>query len=345
MTIYTCEEEFNKKYPGINLTEYFKFISDNSLPKRIKFETANHHILPNWAFPEFSKFKEFNWNCAILTHKNHLIAHFMLWDKWKVSNNASPVLLMCKDKERKSWSLEDINLYSNLYDSACKRHAESVSKRHTGKINSIETRNKISETRIKNKTNKGKMYCVLIETGKYVHIETEEYKKNKNILYLHANANKPAWNTGLTLEHLHKKVWCKLNGSSEFIHITTEEYKKNKHLYTHSSTGIVLEKGFLPAYNKITSKIERITTEEYNENLEKYTHPAKNLIWYNNNVSNKRIKLGETIPDGYIKGRLKTDISREKRETLTCLVCNMTGGAGNMKRYHFDNCKLFTRDS
>lgn len=33
--------------------------------------------------------------------------------------------------------------------------------------------------------------------------------------------------------------------------------------------------------------------------------PAKNRIWYNNGQVNKRLKLDQTIPDGFIKGALK----------------------------------------
>jgi hypothetical protein len=57
MTTYSTQEIFNSKYPDLDLREYFEFIQERSLPAKIKFETANHHILPRWAFPEVSSFR------------------------------------------------------------------------------------------------------------------------------------------------------------------------------------------------------------------------------------------------------------------------------------------------
>jgi hypothetical protein len=48
--------------------------------------------------------------------------------------------------------------------------------------------------------------------------------------------------------------------------------------------------------------------------------------------------LGETLPEGF---RWGWTIPPHKLKT--CPHCGTTGGGGNMKRYHFDNCKL--RDS
>ncbi len=53
-------------------------------------------------------------------------------------------------------------------------------------------------------------------------------------------------------------------------------------------------------------------------------------------VNNIQVKtaLGETLPDGFRWGYTV------KRTTLTCPHCDLTGVGPNMKRYHFDNCRL-----
>jgi bisphosphoglycerate-dependent phosphoglycerate mutase len=35
----------------------------------------------------------------------------------------------------------------------------------------------------------------------------------------------------------------------------------------------------------------------------------------------------------------RSEAMRKPRRVFTCPHCNLTGGGGNMKRYHFDNCK------
>jgi hypothetical protein len=80
MNIYQFLErkEHNQHY----LKRYLKFVLEcnriNSLATPEYFE--KHHILPKAKdmFPEYSSFKDNPWNCAILTFRQHLLAHFML---------------------------------------------------------------------------------------------------------------------------------------------------------------------------------------------------------------------------------------------------------------------------
>jgi hypothetical protein len=96
MSIYTPQEKFAEKYPDIDLSTYFEFIKDNSLPKKIKHKTSCHHILPKWAFPEYESLKDNKWNEAILEYKNHLNAHIILAKIWSVHENTFTVFMMSK---------------------------------------------------------------------------------------------------------------------------------------------------------------------------------------------------------------------------------------------------------
>ena len=60
-------------------------------------------------------------------------------------------------------------------------------------------------------------------------------------------------------------------------------------------------------------------------------------IWVNNNIEELRVDKN-IIPEGYIIGRLKT-IKGYKYDNVECPYCGKIGSGGNMKRYHFENCK------
>ena len=63
------------------LNRYVNFIfacieKNKDLPE--DYYTERHHILPRSMWPELSDFKENEWNCSVLTARQHLIAHLIL---------------------------------------------------------------------------------------------------------------------------------------------------------------------------------------------------------------------------------------------------------------------------
>ena len=98
----------SKKHNEHHLNRYVKFIR-NCMIKNKNFcgYTENHHIIPKAKslFPEYTCFKTHPWNCAILTARQHFIAHMILrkvyyWSKsanhaaWRMANNKN-----CENKE------------------------------------------------------------------------------------------------------------------------------------------------------------------------------------------------------------------------------------------------------
>lgn len=84
MDIYAIlsSKPHNKHY----LDRYHKFIQVcrqvNSLKTKEELGyTEKHHICPRAKdmFPEYKSLKEYNWNCAVLSSRQHFIAHWMLW--------------------------------------------------------------------------------------------------------------------------------------------------------------------------------------------------------------------------------------------------------------------------
>lgn len=92
------------------------------------------------------------------------------------------------------------------------------------------------------------------------------------------------------------------------------------------------------AYQEKTKKsmIERDCYEQHSKWMLE-NNPTRNTIWVNNGKENTRVNKNE-IPDGFIKGRLKNYTLNHTE--MTCPHCNKIGKGPNMKRYHFDNCKL-----
>lgn len=64
------------------LNKYITFITNcQAQNKSYSGYTEQHHICPKAddMFPEFTSFKEFSWNCAKLTTRQHFIAHLLLY--------------------------------------------------------------------------------------------------------------------------------------------------------------------------------------------------------------------------------------------------------------------------
>jgi len=100
---------FNETHPTINLFEYFSFIESHRTHKQ-KFKTSNHHILPRWAFPQFSNLREHEWNSVHLTHIDHLNAHVLLARLWPVFQNTNSVVRMLS-------KIHNINEYQDIIES------------------------------------------------------------------------------------------------------------------------------------------------------------------------------------------------------------------------------------
>lgn len=82
-------------------------------------------------------------------------------------------------------------------------------------------------------------------------------------------------------------------------------------------------------------------TDEAKQKISKATTGVKKPLGHGAKVS--AAKKGVPSP---LKGRILGPYSEERKQsqrkpkkTIICPHCNKEGGAGNMVRYHFDNCK------
>lgn len=73
---------------------YFSLIEKSLNQNREKLKTINinyirydnHHILPKSIFPEYSNLKKYKWNGVLLTPREHLLCHILIWKHYKKLN-------------------------------------------------------------------------------------------------------------------------------------------------------------------------------------------------------------------------------------------------------------------
>lgn len=69
-------------------------------------------------------------------------------------------------------------------------------------------------------------------------------------------------------------------------------------------------------------------------------NPSRDTQWYNNGTKSFRLKPDDPrVLDLNLKEGRLTSIEGFVYENQTCPHCGKVGSGGNMKRYHFDNCK------
>lgn len=109
----------NKLY----LKRYIRFIEACAQKNQILIETQyteKHHICPKSKdmFPEYASFKDFPWNCVILTYRQHIIAHILLLKTFNTQSQALSVLRTSGQIHAKNHNLRSVN--TRLIESAKK---------------------------------------------------------------------------------------------------------------------------------------------------------------------------------------------------------------------------------
>lgn len=98
------------------LVKYYNFVTNcvkvnsTKTPEELHY-TENHHILPKSKdmFPEYKSFKKFPWNRAILTYRQHIIAHILLWKSYNTVSQTLSILRTVNQKHTKHLNLKSIN--------------------------------------------------------------------------------------------------------------------------------------------------------------------------------------------------------------------------------------------
>lgn len=150
--------------------------------------------------------------------------------------------------------------------------------------------------------------------------------------------------TGLTFAELRKKRFNKTldeNGSREVLSQKHKEWlSKNenptKRKEVRSKISNTLREGIASGRIKTT---KGMIIPKISEKLKGNT-AVKGYKWYNDGTKDFRFLPSDPKTKNLFKGRLYKNVELGfSYELVTCPHCGKQGGGGNMKRYHFDNCK------
>lgn len=133
------------------LNKYTRFIRNCQLKNQgYTGYTERHHICPKAIdmFPEYSSFIYHPWNCAVLTARQHFIAHMLLW---KVYNNDSMT--------------RAFGVMSNYYSIKSSRIYQNIKQKYS-KVVSKQMKNTVT---------------VRKEDGTCMRISKEEFDKNEQV--------------------------------------------------------------------------------------------------------------------------------------------------------------------
>jgi len=359
MDIYTIlsSKPHNKHY----LDRYHKFIQAccqvNSLKTKEELGyTENHHICPKAddLFPNYKNFRTNKWNKAILTARQHFIAHLMLWKTYGGSQTKAIYFMVEMNQEnlkrssvyatlREDWAkinpfndtefIKNCNLEKHGVDHNSKRQEikQKISESHKGKVKSEEHRKNLSESK------KGHV-SALDENGNAIYVTSEEFKERNlqgatkgRSVYKDKDRN----NFSLSIDDprvISGEVISTMNdGRSNYININGDRvrvFKDDPRVlsgeYKHiNANTIVINNG------KSERRVTKDQLEEFTNcgwttgglpNEEKKTHIHK---FINGSIKRKMINpddIQKFIDDGWVKGR---GDNGKKLKQIRCVTTNI----------------------
>ena len=216
MDIYSVlsSKEHNSHY----LNRYITFINKCQLKnKSYTGYTERHHICPKAKdmFPEYNSFDLFPWNCAVLTLRQHFIAHMMLW---KIYSNCSQTFAFWAMKQKNNETLN-----SKIYEKLKLDIIDKITKINSGKV-WINDGNK--STIIP----KEKLDQYILEKGWYLgRVFSKEHKNNisNNAKERYKDPTKNPRYNAIVTEETRKKISEK-NTGRKMSHETKEKISKSK---------------------------------------------------------------------------------------------------------------------
>lgn len=235
------------------LRKYISFIE--SVPtKREKYDVV-HHICPKGkgCWPEFSNLKVHKWNASYLTHREHYIAHLLLWKSFKNIKSIVYSVNMMRN-------FHGTKFNSKLYAELMKSVSSLISKSNSG----IKRDQKFKDSVSKRTKNKIVVYDKRDpEKKKFVVDKTSEiYDKENHLFY--RNGEKHTSETKKKIGKKGKK-WITDGINSKMIY--PGELPEN----FYYGTSAVSDKEYLHGtnwyHNKLTGETKRFLPNEIKEDF------------------------------------------------------------------------------
>jgi hypothetical protein len=138
MTIYAIDNILSSKSHNPHyLKRYIRFIeSCQTLNEDYVGYTEKHHICPQSKdlFPEYKSFYKNPWNCAILTPRQHFIAHHLLWKAYPEMKSTRRAFFLMSHRDGNKL---DARTYAILSEENSKNSSESALKRVADKTHHL----------------------------------------------------------------------------------------------------------------------------------------------------------------------------------------------------------------
>lgn len=282
MDIYTILS--SKPHNPHYLRKYILFIH-NCQAKNIDYQgyTEKHHICPKAKdmFPEYSLFEKHSWNCAVLTARQHFIAHILLW---KTYRNRSTTMSLNIMKHTKGYKINS-KTYENLRIERALFISEYIKDTNVGKVNIMDgdSIRKIELTDFYKEKHKGQHSgTVMVTNG------TSSFRVNKD---------DPRLLSGELVGHTKGMAYAvDDNGDSHCVSKNDPRFSTGE-LKGNNAGKITITNG---KRNKRVDPNSEIP-EGWTRGMTKPSN--RNSIWINNGEISKMFK-GEEIPEGWTKGRI-----------------------------------------
>lgn len=271
------------------LNKYMRFIINCQSKNQDSLGyTEQHHICPKAhdMFPEYSSFVEHPWNCAVLTARQHFIAHMLLW---KTYNNRSTTLSLYLMKKVKGQ-----NINSKIYEKLKIQRSAYISD-YTKGINS-------------NMVN-------VLDSGKIRKVTSDEFNKGNfkgqhhgtvmvtnGVNSFRVSKDDPRLASGELFGHTRGMTYAIDSNGNRFYVKKDDPRFKTGELKGNNADTITITNGKtnrrINPNNNIPSGWFRGMTK----------NSPKGSTWINNGKTSKMFK-GNQIPEGWTKGRLfKTEL-------------------------------------
>lgn len=351
----------------MNFTDIFinhGYVNNRWLQRYLKFvhlfnttesaNTHNHHILPKSLFKEFKSFTKYPENKSIITHRAHLIAHYLLaraigGEMWYAYNNMNAFnvrmssrlyaygqeqLSLLQSIRQKKWLKTNDHPKGMLGKKHSIESKQKIGEYGKWKIHSDEIKHRLSEN-WKNKSESDKLEIInKISNSKIGQRHSDETKK---ILSDKANER---YSNGFKIEKTVEQI--------EKSRKTLREFYKNHGHHTKGKSyeeimGVEKAEALKkwkrennPMHDKSSrDKISKSNTGKKRSEETKYK--LSKLVPITNGTENKRLDpnlLSEYLDKGWWKGYTKKD-----EEKFSCKYCGVLTNRGNLNRWHDENCK------
>jgi hypothetical protein len=326
----------SKPHNSHYLNKYTNFIEKCQLRnKGFEGYTENHHICPKAKdmFPEYTNLKETPWNCAILTARQHFIAHMMLCKVYKDVYSVASAAWAMKHKNGMSMtskSYENLKsefsrISSEVQKDVCTLKDESgnIVKIHRDDLKHFDNLKGLSHGKVTVIDSYGNTMQVDIDDPRYINGDLVPFMKGKLFVKINGITNIIESNSyDSNQHHFHRKGKATVkdrNGNTFTVDTSDERYKSREVLPIHQNV----------AYGRNSSgEIVKVETGDKRFKTGELSGNNRGKFWITNGKQNKMITKEDQIPFGYVMGKTQREDIESVKNTIFINNGNITKRIG-----------------